>query len=37
MKCKKCGKEMATKVMNGQEYYVCDDCMVRRLKKKYIS
>lgn len=33
MKCKRCGKNMTTKVMDGQEYYVCDDCMVRRLKK----
>ena len=32
MKCKKCGKEMTTKVMDGQEYFVCDDCMVRRPK-----
>lgn len=32
MKCKRCGKNMTTKVMDGQEYFVCDDCMVRRHK-----
>lgn len=30
MKCKRCGKEMEIAHFNGEDYYVCHDCRVRR-------
>lgn len=30
MKCKRCGEEMVPKMIDGEKYYVCDDCKVKR-------
>ena len=30
MKCKRCGKEMEFLNYNGEEYWVCHDCRVKK-------